>query len=129
MKQAMDIGRIAIGVFVIVCGLMNLGLFGFEPPQAQGVALQFQIAMHEAGYFLPFITSAFLSAGTCIVLNRFGALATLVLIPISVNILFFHLLPGGANLPVAIVLFCMNGYLLWYYRGSYRSLLKSREGR
>ena len=122
----MDFLRILIGLFVILCGLMNLGLFGFEIPEALGEARKFQIAMHEAGYFLPIITVSFLIAGTGITINRFGALATLVLIPISANMILFHLVLGGGNLPVAIIFFCINMYLVWYYRSIYNSLLQSR---
>lgn len=114
------------GCLVILCGLMNLGLFGFTPPEATGEGRQFQIGIHSAGYILPIISVTFILAGTAVVSNRFGALGTLLIVPISVNILLFHTVLGGGQSPVAIIFFAANCYLLWYYRAAYRSLLVPR---
>jgi hypothetical protein len=108
---------------------MNLGLFGFEPSEALGEGRQFQLAMHGAGYFLPIITCTFIIAGMAVVINRFGALGTLLLVPISVNILLFHAVLGAGQSPVAIIFFAANCYLLWYYRSAYATLFVPRINR
>ena len=106
---------------------MNLGLFGFEPPMAEPSGRQFQQAMQEAGYFLPLITAIFLIAGGSIIFNRFGALGSLVLAPVSANILLFHTLLGGGSFIPAIAFFAINLYCLWYYRMAYAPLLRQHD--
>ena len=112
------------GGLIVLSGLMNLGLFGFEPPEAGLGARQFQLAMHDAGYFLPIITAVFIISGISVITNRYGALGTLLLAPVSANILLFHTILEGGQLPVAIIFCAMNCFLLWYYRAAYRPLFR-----
>ena len=126
MPRTIEIVRIFCGVLVVTSGLMNLGLFGFEPPIAESGGRQFQIAMQEAGYFLPIITAVFLVAGASIILNRFGALGSLLLAPVSANILLFHAVLGGGQVTLAIVFSVINLYCIWYYRNAYKPLFKPR---
>lgn len=122
MPNAKDLMRILSGGFIFVSGLMMLGLFGWETPVAGPEARPFQSAMHDAGYFLPIITGIFLVTGASCVFNIYGAISTLALLPISVNIVLFHGVLEAGQLPLAIGFFAINCYLLWYYRVQYRSL-------
>ena len=129
MPSVKDLMRILCGAFVFVSGLMLLGLFGWETPLAGAEARPFQSAMHDAGYLLPMITAIFLVAGACSIFNVYGAISTLALLPISVNIVLFHSVLEAGQLPLAIGFFLINCYLLWYYRQQYRSLfiMKPRD--
>lgn len=126
MPGRSDLMRIVFGGFVLVSGLMLLGLFGWEPPIAGPEARMFQSAMHDAGYFLPIITGIFLATGISFVFNIYGAMSALALLPISVNIVLFHGVLEAGQLPLAIGFFSINCYLLWYYRDQYRSLFSVR---
>ncbi len=126
MPNWKDVIRIFSGGFIFISGLMLLGLFGWEPPVAGAEARPFQSAMHDAGYFLPIITAVFLVAGASSVLNLYGAMTTLVLLPISVNIVLFHAVLEGGQLPLAIGFFAINCYLLWYYKEQYRLLFRAK---
>ncbi len=83
MTRASDITRIICGVLVFVSGLMGLGIFGWEPPVAGPEARPFQLAMHEAGYFMPIMTAIFLITGIIFVINRYAALSAIVLFPVT----------------------------------------------
>ena len=126
MPSGKDLIRILSGGFVFISGLMMLGLFGWEPPVAGPEARPFQSAMHDAGYFLPIFTAVFLVAGASFVFNLYGAVSTLALLPISVNIVLFHAVLEAGQLPLAIGFFAINCYLLWYYREQYRPLFRSK---
>jgi hypothetical protein len=121
-----DVIRVLCGGFVFISGLMLLGLFGWEPPVAGPEARPFQSAMHDAGYFLPIITAVFLVSGVSSVFNLYGAMTTLALLPISVNIVLFHAVLEAGQLPLAIGFFAINCYLLWYYKEQYRPLFRSK---
>ena len=126
MARAKDVIRILGGIFVIISGFMLLGLFGWEPPIAGPEARPFQAAMHEAGYFLPIIMTVFLITGASFVLNLYGAISSIVLLPISVNIVLFHTVLEAGQAPVAIAFFAINCFMLWYYRAAYAPLLRPR---
>ena len=126
MPSGKDLIRVLAGGFIFVSGLMMLGLFGWEPPVAGPEARPFQSAMHNAGYFLPIITAIFLVVGASVVCNWHGAVSSLVLLPISVNIVLFHAVLEAGQLPLAIGFFAVNCYLLWYYREQFRPLWRSK---
>lgn len=118
--------RILCGILITIAGLMNMGLFGFEPPVAGPEGRPFQIAMQEAGYFLPIFTIVFIGTGISVIIDRFAALASVILFPISLNILLFHVFLEAGQLIAAIIFFLMNCFLLWYYRKAYVPLFKSK---
>ena len=124
MTRALNILRISCGLLVFVFGLMSLGVFPWEPPVAGPEARPFQIAMHEAGYFMPIMTAAFLITGISFILNRFAAIAAIVLFPVSFNILLFHTILEAGHLPAAMLLFVINCFMLWYCREAYVPLLR-----
>ena len=126
MQRAIDLIRMLGGIFVFISGLMLLGVFGWEPPLAGPEARPFQSAMHDAGYFLPMITAVFLITGASFVANLYGALSSLALLPISVNIVLFHTVLEAGQLTLALVFFAINCYMLWYYRSAYKSLMITR---
>jgi len=127
MTRALDITRIICGVLVFASGLMGLGIFGWEPPIAGPEARPFQVAMHEAGYFMPIMTTIFLITGISFVVNRYAALSAIVLFPVTLNILLFHILLEGGGLPAAIVFFGINCFMLWFCREAYMPLLRPRQ--
>lgn len=126
MTRALDITRIICGILIFISGLMGLGIFGWEPPVAGPEARPFQLAMHEAGYFMPIMTAMFLITGMSFVANRYSALSAIVLFPVSLNILLFHTFLHAGQLPAAIFLFTINCFLLWYHREVYLPLLRPR---
>jgi len=126
MLKPIEIVRIFCGLFILVSGLMNLGLFGFEPPEVGPAGRQFQIAIQESVYLLPIVTVVFILAGVGIVVDRFGALASLAVAPIAVNILLFHVFSSSPMLPMAVFFGVVSLYCLWYYREAFAPLLKSK---
>jgi len=59
-------------------------------------------------------------------LNRFAALAAIVLFPVSFIILLFHTVLEAGQLPAALLLFVINSFMLWYCREAYAPLLRPR---
>jgi hypothetical protein len=115
------------GLLVFTSGLMGLGVFDWEPPIAGPEARAFQVAMHDAGYFMPIMTIVFLFTGLSFVFDRYAALAAIVLFPVSLNILLFHTVLEAGQLPAAAALFVINCFMLWYCRKAYVALLRSRS--
>lgn len=107
------------------------GFFHFIPepktPMPQGAA-DFAGALFKTGYMFQLICGTQLLAGILLLTNRFVPLALVILMPLIVNILAFHifLAPAPGALAPGIVFTVMVLYLAWVYRAAYRSLLTPR---
>ena len=96
MKLAATIGRYLLGLMFTVFGLNGFFHFIPQPPPTSPLALQYMTVMSASHYFaLIFVIQ--LVAGLLLLANLFLPLALVLLAPILVNILMFHMLmePSG----------------------------------
>lgn len=98
--------RIVLGLILLVFGLNKF--FGFiELPELPENAENFMSSLKETHYVLPVVGILEILIGIMLLLKKWMAFALILLAPISVNILLFHLfldLPGlGAALLIAIL--------------------------
>ena len=59
--------------------------------------------------------------------NRFVSLALLLLAPVVVNIVAFHLFLEPTGLVIAMVVLALHVYLLWTHRSAFRAVLTPRS--
>ncbi|MDD5054865.1 MAG: hypothetical protein PHZ00_01200 [Candidatus Peribacteraceae bacterium] len=117
---------------VILCLLLVmpvLGSFGvFPPPTAEmysPAGWEFMQALMATGYMMPLMGITF---AVCLLLILFGRtpLAMIILAPLTVNIVFFHLIVDDSFFTLAAsmawVLLLLNAYFLWQSREAYREL-------
>ena len=119
--------RIAFGVMLIAfAGMMT---FGWDPPDvpARAGALRDQLA--EAGYVFPTIAIVYLAVGVSYVAGRFVALATIVLFPITLNVVLFHAFLVPETLHLTAFLVVPQVVMLCACREAYRPLLRARPRR
>jgi uncharacterized membrane protein YphA (DoxX/SURF4 family) len=119
------IARLLLGLVFFVFG-MN-GLVRFLPmPPPQGDAARFFGGLATGGYFLPLLAATQALAGLALLLGRFVPLALVVLAPVIVNIVAFHVFLAPAGIGLAMVVLGLELYLAWVYRAAFRPLLQSR---
>jgi len=125
MKIIVTIARILLGCVFIFFGLNIFLQFLHMPPPPSGPAGDFAKALFVSHYI--YVVGALQVAGGLLVLiGRFVPLGLLLLGPVVVNILLFHILLNPTGLPMAIVVSVLFLILLWYHRASFAGLLKSR---
>lgn len=120
---------------IILCLILLspiLGVLGVFPPPTPDLyntpeAFAFIQMLTDTGFIAYLQVLVFAAAIVLIATNR-TALAALLILPITVNIISFHLfLDGGlftAGAILANVLFLLNLYFLWQNRARYASLLE-----
>jgi putative oxidoreductase len=120
--------RILFGLLLLVFFGLGLGIFGWMPPTASGAGRPMQDAIAGSGYIIPIIEATYLVVGVSYLTNRYVALASVILFPVSLNILLFHLIldPGTSSLIAALLLFILNLSMLYVSRQAYGPLLKSQ---
>ena len=125
---------------VILCLLLVspiLGVLGVFPPPTPDMyttlkAYNFIATLFAAKYIMYIQAIVFAASAILIAINR-TALAALLLIPITVNIIGFHafldggLFTGGAVM--ADVLFILNVYFLWQNRATYAVLWQKQSAK
>jgi putative oxidoreductase len=129
MKKAIDIVLKAVLSLILV--LPILGLVGIFPPPTQDLyntprAFDFIETITEGRYISIIMAVVHVIALVCLWTRR-TALAALLILPITVNVVAFHafldggLLTGGAVLGNIMLL--INAYFLWQHRREYAPLL------
>lgn len=113
--------RILLGLVFVVFGFNYFVPFMKVPP-APANAMAFMGALFKTGYMFPFIKGTEIIAGALILSGRFAPLGLVILAPITLNILAYHLfLAGGAAMSVVLV--ALQGFLAWHYRSSFYGVL------
>lgn len=114
---------------VVLLVFVGMGVMGWEPPPVLPEAEPFQNAILSAGYVLPVILLVYFLTGMSFLANRFVALGSIVLFPVSLNILLFHATLNATprSISMASALFLANVYMLFRSRAAYRLLLNAKS--
>jgi uncharacterized membrane protein YphA (DoxX/SURF4 family) len=113
--------RLLLGGVFTVFGLS--GFFHFLPPPPHPPAAQ---ALHQAfvasGYLYALIKGTEVGAGLLLLANRFVPLALVVLAPVLVNIVAFHVFLAPASLAAVLPLVAAALFLAWTRRDAFAPL-------
>jgi len=89
----------------------------------KGNAKLFMDGLVATGYFMTLLKVTELVCGLAFVVGRFVPLATVVIFPITLNILLYHAFVDPEGLTVAIPLMLGNLFLAFACRRNYKILL------
>lgn len=125
MKNVAIIVRILIGLMFVMAFTMIT--FNLAPqPKLTGNAQLFMTGMMAAKYFMPLLMWTEFVCGLAFLIGRFVPLATVVIFPVTLNILLYHIFVDPAGLGVAVPLILGNLFLAYYYRKHYVSLVAAK---
>ncbi|HZE72643.1 MAG TPA: hypothetical protein VE135_24295 [Pyrinomonadaceae bacterium] len=115
MKIVTLIARLLLGLIAVVFGLNGFLNFLNMGPMPSGLAGQFIVALAVSHYFWV-VAALQVVGGALLLVNRFVPLALVLLGPVIVNIILYHVFlnPTGIALAIAVVIL----WLIVFY--SYR---------
>ena len=123
MKYAIVIVRVLLGLMFAVFG-SNAFLHFIPMPPMQGPAGAFIGALVSSGYIYA-IAGLQVVGGLLLLLGaRFVALGLMLLGPIIVNIVLYHIFLDQSGLVMAAVVALLSLFLLWVYRYKFPALFK-----
>ena len=127
MKSKIDlIARLILGVILLIFGLNTF--FPFMPmPELPECAGKLLGAFAESGYIFPMIGVVKIVVGVLLLINRYVALALLLLAPFSVNVILYHLVLDPKGIAAALIVAALNIYLLFAYKKKYDPVLKAKS--
>jgi uncharacterized membrane protein YphA (DoxX/SURF4 family) len=120
MKIGTLIARIVLGLIFLAFGLNGFLQFLPQPAMPEG-AISFFGGLAATGYMLPLLFATQIVGGVLILVGMVP-LGLVILAPIIVNIVAFHVFLAPGGLPLAIVVSALAVFLAWRRRGSYGPL-------
>jgi putative oxidoreductase len=123
MKIAAIIVRSLMGLLFLFASITFLFKL-FTPPPLTGAMKVFNDGLTASIYLMPTVKVIELICGLAFLSGKFVRLAVVVIFPIIVNIVCIHTFLDHSGLPVAIPLALADLFLAYYYRESYKPLLK-----
>jgi uncharacterized membrane protein YphA (DoxX/SURF4 family) len=124
MKVAVIIARVLLGLVFFVFGLNGFLHFMPNPPPtpAAGAFFGALLATHYM-FFLIFGAQVF--GGALLLVGIAVPFALVILAPVIVNIVFFHIFLSPALLPMALVVSALEAFLAWHYREAFAPLFSA----
>lgn len=124
MKTTKSVIRILLGLMMLVFGLNKFLHFIPMPPHPDAAG-EFMGALAKSGYIFPIVALVEIGTGILLLINKFKAMALIVLFPVMLNAFLFHLfldIPGIGGAAFAII---MNVFLMFNEKQSYAAILKA----
>jgi putative oxidoreductase len=113
--------RSLMGLIFAVFG-SNLFLHFLPNPPLPPAAADFFTALFKTGYFIPMLGATQVVAGVLLLTGMMVPFALILIAPVIVNILMFHMFLAPGGLPLALVVVALEVILLWMHREAFASL-------
>lgn len=135
MKIFHTVLRIGLGLMLLAFGLNKFLWFmpdfdfsGF--PEAKHLFNTLRFSDHAnsvsessgKGYIMSLVGVSETLIGVLLLLKKWVPLALIMLVPISINIVLFHVFVNLPNIGPAIMVAAVNGYLIYRHRNAYKSI-------
>lgn len=118
-----SIVRILLGIILLVFGLNKFYPLPFLPmPKLPENASEFMSSLAATGYVLPIVGVLEVFIGILLLTKNWIAFALILLVPISLNIVLFHLFLDLPGIGGAILVAVLNGILIYKHWPQYRPL-------
>lgn len=114
--------RIILALMLLVFGANKF--FDFLPaPEGMSAEAGAYFGALIAAKTLTLVAIVEIAAGLALLLNKYAALMSLILMSISINAVLFHLTLDMANIGPAALLLILNIAMLYHYKGNYKDIL------
>lgn len=123
MKYVIIIARVLLGLLFAVFG-SNAFLHFIPMPPMQGQAGAFIGALASSGYIYVIALLQVLGGLLLLIGSRFVAPGLILLGPVIVNIMLYHIFLDTSGLPMAIIISILALFLLWVYRFKFPAIFQ-----
>lgn len=114
---------IILGLGLLFFGVARLVQFNIMPMHIYtGEAAIFIDSLSDTGYILKVVGAFEVLIGLLLIFNKWVPFALLLLAPITVNIVLFHLFLDSPGLILALIVLALNGVLIYKHWKVYRPL-------
>ena len=86
--------------------------------------LTLMAAFMEIGWLIPLVAIVEIIGGILFITNKYRALGAIIILPVMVGILLIHIMNEPSGLPIALVLFAINSWVIVENRKNYLPMIK-----
>lgn len=117
------IARYLLGLAMLIFGANKF--FGFMPsPELPEAALSFMGTLVNSGYIMQTLGVVYILAGLLLLLNKAVPFALILLVPVSYNIVAFHLAFAPDGILFAAIVAVLNVFLIYNHWDRFKSLFE-----
>lgn len=113
--------RIALGILLVIFGANKLHPF-LPMPEPAGAAADFMNSLGATGYIFPVLGILEVAIGLMLLTKKWVPFAIILLAPISINILLFHLFLAIPGFAIALLVAIFNAILIYKHWRLYKPL-------
>jgi putative oxidoreductase len=125
MKILIMVARLLLGLIGVVFGLNGFLNFLNMGPMPSGLAGQFIAALALSHYFWV-VAALQVTGGALLLVNRFVPLGLVLLGPVIVNIILYHVFLNPSGIVMAIVVAILWGIVFYGYRQYFSGIFVQR---
>ncbi len=123
MKKLTTIVRYVLGLALLFFGLNAFFQF-MGPPEMAGPAGEFAAALFATGYMFPIVAIIEIIVGLMFIANKYVALGAVLLAPLSINFVLFHIFLDLPSILFALIIAVLNVYMIADNMSKYKPMLK-----
>lgn len=129
MKQKILFGiSLLFGLMFINAGLNKFLNYMPVPEDLPEKLVKVNTAIMEIGWLMPLVGFAEIAGGVLFIIPKFRALGAIVIFPVMIGILLTHILIAPSGLPVALVLFAINLWVIFENKHKYLPMVSYQKG-
>ena len=121
-----NVVRVLLGLLLAFSGFNKLIGFLENPPLPEAATALIS-ALFNSGYMMTVVGIFEIVIGIMMVFNRFVPLAAVLLVPLSINFILFHLFLDLRGIIPAVVISIANLYIVMVNWDLYKPLLKMKD--
>jgi len=125
MKIVVLIARILLGLMFVAFGAIGLFHLMTPPPMPDGLMKKFSEALNES-HISQVVSALQLISGLLFLVNRFVPLALVLLGPVLVNILLFHIFVAPAGFQPGVVATILWFIIFYAHRDAFAGIFKAK---
>jgi uncharacterized membrane protein YphA (DoxX/SURF4 family) len=117
--------RVLLGLMFLVFGLNGFLNFMPAPKDLPPDVITVSSGLMKGGY-MAVVSATEIIVALLLLTNRFVPLALVLLAPIIVGIITFHIAIAPTTIVPGMIVLVMELYLAWAYRGAFRPMLRAK---
>lgn len=123
-KKIILVLSVLFGLIFINAGLNKFLHFMPIPEEMPERLTRLMTAFSEIGWLIPLVGGVEIVAGLLFMIPKYRALGAIMIFPVMVGIMFTHTLTDTSGLPVALLLFAINLWVIYENRKKYSPMFQ-----
>ena len=126
-RKILFVASLLFGLMFINAGLNKFFNYMPAPKDMPEDTLKVMGAFMQISWLMPLIAVAEIVGGILVITNKYRALGAIIILPVMIGIILTHLTQIPSGLPIALVLFAINVWIIIENRDKYLPMVTSRQ--